>query len=82
MLEMLILKQRKLQMLNDIARKRPIKYLFKDEALLEMEYLRQKDINDKLISIANNLMTDYPDLTQEFLRITNTLKLAAESCTF
>jgi len=73
-LEVLVRRQRKAKMYNDVksGRHRP---LYRNEQAMDVEVQRQKMINTDLISTLDSLLTDFPALKFPLMKILNTLQL-------
>lgn len=73
---MLVLKQKKLKIYSELVRGKKPRLLFRTECIMMAEYERQKEINQKLLNVIENLLTDFPNHFHIFTRINNTLKLS------
>ncbi|XP_023727369.1 coiled-coil domain-containing protein 40 isoform X2 [Cryptotermes secundus] len=73
-LEVLVRRQRKARMYNDVKCGRH-RLLFRSESPLDTEMLRQKAINGDLISVLESLLMDFPTLKFPLTKILNTLQL-------
>ncbi|KAL1452682.1 hypothetical protein WDU94_006888 [Cyamophila willieti] len=73
-LEILVRKQRRARHYSQLkdGKYRP---LFRTEASLELETIKQTDTNQNLISLLETLMGDFPSLEYSLKKVLNTLKL-------
>lgn len=72
--EMLLLMQRKLNVYRElVAKKQP--FLHTKRENMQAEYAFHKDLNNRLCSVVQNLISDFPNYKPEFTRLYNTLKL-------
>lgn len=72
--EILLLMQRKLNVYRElVAKKQP--FLHTKRENMQTEYTFHKDMNNRLCSIVQNLISDFPIYKSEFTRLYNTLKL-------
>ncbi|KAB0794085.1 hypothetical protein PPYR_13705 [Photinus pyralis] len=74
-LELLVLKQKKLKVYSDLAKGRRPHLAYRTNEAISVEYDKQKQLNNSLINIAENLLSDFPLHVQVLTRISNTLKL-------
>ncbi|KAK9888236.1 hypothetical protein WA026_000503 [Henosepilachna vigintioctopunctata] len=73
--ELLILKQKKLNMYSDLARGKKIYLTHKNECALMREYNKNEEINNNLIMIVETLISHFPQNTLYLNRVLNTLNL-------
>lgn len=72
--EMLVMLQRQLNVFRDLSLNRT-PFLHTKRENIESEYLYQKDINNRLSNVVQNLISDFPNYHHELNRLYNTLKL-------
>ncbi|CAG9764017.1 unnamed protein product [Ceutorhynchus assimilis] len=73
--EILIMMQRKLNLYNDLAANRkPFVYTKKED--LPTEFEKHRELNTKLCSILQNLISDFPNYFHQLSRLYNTMKLS------
>lgn len=70
------MQQKKYKTYAELAKGRQPFLLYKTDTKMHTEYVHQKEINDKLQNIAENLMSDFPLHFYTFQRMANTLKLS------
>lgn len=75
--ELLLLSQKKLNMYSDLVKGRTPYTIYRTESQLTCEYNKQKDVNNKLCTIVENLTVDFPQHNHLLARIYNSLKIPA-----
>ncbi|CAH0563600.1 unnamed protein product [Brassicogethes aeneus] len=79
--ELLLAKQKKVSMLTELSKGRQPYTIYRTEKHLTSEYGKQKDLNNKLGKVVENLTSDFPDYGHVFTRLFNTLRLYGDPCT-
>lgn len=73
--ELLIMKQKKLNMYSDLARGKKPFLAYKNECSFTQELVKNEELNAKLITVVDSLATRFPNYIHFFSRILNTLHL-------
>ncbi|KAL1505242.1 hypothetical protein ABEB36_004849 [Hypothenemus hampei] len=73
--EMLVMMQRQLNVYRDLMVNRA-PFVHTKKECLQSEYYHQKDINNRLCNVLQNLLSDFPNYNNELTRMYNTLKLS------
>ncbi|KAL3274206.1 hypothetical protein HHI36_015620 [Cryptolaemus montrouzieri] len=73
--ELLIMKQKKLNLFSDLARGKKPFLFYKNECVLLRDYDKYGEINNKLITIVDNLVSHFPHYFHNLSRVVNTLSL-------
>ncbi|XP_045477303.1 coiled-coil domain-containing protein 40 [Harmonia axyridis] len=73
--ELLIMKQKKLNMYSDLARGKKPFLVYKTECALTQELVKNEEMNSKLVTVVDNLVNRFPHYIHFFSRIMNTLHL-------
>ncbi|XP_044759572.1 coiled-coil domain-containing protein 40 [Coccinella septempunctata] len=73
--ELLVMKQKKLNMYSDLARGKKPYLKYKNECALTQELVKNEEMNAKLIGVVDNLGKEFPNHMHYFNRILNTLNL-------
>ncbi|KAK4873726.1 hypothetical protein RN001_013086 [Aquatica leii] len=74
-LELLVLKQKKLKVYSELSKGRKPFLAYRADDRINAELNKQKELNNKLSTIIENLLIDFPQHKQVITRIYNTLKL-------
>ncbi|XP_049823494.1 coiled-coil domain-containing protein 40 isoform X2 [Aethina tumida] len=78
--ELLLMQQKKLALYTELSKGRTPYTVCRTQEQLTSEYSKQKDVNNKLTKIVENLTSDFPDFSEVFTRIFNTLRLPHVIC--